>query len=74
MNNATVRTFKTAWFVKAARKARISDDELCEAIQEVMKGQAAEQEHAQEHHPREVRQLLAVSISVRQEGQGQYRR
>lgn len=35
-----MRTFKTAWFVKAARKARIKDDELCEAIQEVMKGQA----------------------------------
>lgn len=37
---ATARTFKTAWFAKAARKARISDDELCEAIQEVTKGQA----------------------------------
>jgi hypothetical protein len=36
----TVRTFKTAWFAKAARKARITDDELCEAIQEVTKGQA----------------------------------
>lgn len=36
----TTRTFKTAWFSKAARKARIRDDELCEAIQEVMKGQA----------------------------------
>jgi hypothetical protein len=34
------RTFKTAWFSKAARKARIKDDELCEAIQEVMDGQA----------------------------------
>lgn len=42
MNDAveTVRTFKTAWFAKAARKALIKDDELCEAIQEVMKGQA----------------------------------
>jgi len=36
----TMRTFKTAWFSKAARKARIKDRELCEAIQEVMKGQA----------------------------------
>lgn len=35
-----MRIFKTAWFSKAARKARIRDDELCEAIQEVMKGQA----------------------------------
>jgi hypothetical protein len=33
----TVRAFKTAWFAKAARKARIKDDELCEAIEEVMK-------------------------------------
>lgn len=36
----TMRAFKTAWFAKAARKARIKDDELCEAIREVMKGQA----------------------------------
>lgn len=36
----TARTFKTAWFAKAARKALIDDDELCEAVQEVMKGQA----------------------------------
>ena len=35
-----VRVFKTAWFGKAARKARITEDERCEAIQEVMKGQA----------------------------------
>jgi hypothetical protein len=34
------RTFKTAWFSRAARKARITDAELCEAIQEVRKGQA----------------------------------
>lgn len=33
------RTFKTAWFSKARRKARIKDDELCEAIQEAMEGQ-----------------------------------
>lgn len=36
----TERTFKTAWFTKAARKARITDDELCEAIRAVRKGQA----------------------------------
>jgi hypothetical protein len=36
----TARAFKTAWFSKAARKARIEDGELCEALQEVMKGQA----------------------------------
>lgn len=34
------RVFKTKWFAKAASKADIADDELCEAIQEVMKGQA----------------------------------
>ena len=37
---SATRTFKTAWFSKAARKARIGDGELCEAISEVMKGQA----------------------------------
>lgn len=36
----TARAFKTAWFAKAARKALIVDDELCEAIAEVRKGQA----------------------------------
>lgn len=34
------RTFKTAWFAKAARKARISDRDLCKAIQQVALGQA----------------------------------
>jgi hypothetical protein len=34
------RAFKTAWFSKAARKAHIQDDELCQALQETMKGQA----------------------------------
>lgn len=32
------RVFKTAWFEKAARKASISDKELCEAIREVQDG------------------------------------
>ncbi len=36
----TARAFKTAWFTKAARKARIKDDELCDAIEEVRRGQA----------------------------------
>ncbi len=39
-DNVTGRTFKTAWFAKAARKAHITDQELCEAIKEVMLGQA----------------------------------
>ena len=36
----TARAFKTGWFAKAARKARIKDAELFEALQEVIKGQA----------------------------------
>ncbi|MDP2825356.1 MAG: type II toxin-antitoxin system RelE/ParE family toxin [Sulfuritalea sp.] len=39
-DNVTGRTFKTAWFAKAARKVHITDKELCEAIEEVMLGQA----------------------------------
>lgn len=35
-----IRTFKTAWFAKAARKVCIADAELCEAIRQVMQGQA----------------------------------
>lgn len=35
----TARIFKTRWFSRAAKKALIGDDELCEAIAEVMKGQ-----------------------------------
>ena len=34
------RSFKTAWFAKAAKKARIGDAELCTAIREVLRGQA----------------------------------
>ena len=34
------RVFKTAWFARAARKARIADTELCQAIRQVMLGQA----------------------------------
>lgn len=40
MNEDGERTFKTAWFSKAARKAQITDEELCEAIRAVRKGQA----------------------------------
>lgn len=36
----TERVFKTAWFSKAARKARITDAELYAAISQVMLGQA----------------------------------
>lgn len=34
------RVFKTAWFGRAARKARIGDAELCAAMRQVMLGQA----------------------------------
>ena len=37
---STSRVFKTEWFSKAARKARIADKELCEAIAEVRIGKA----------------------------------
>jgi len=36
----TERVFKTAWFSRAARKARIADEVLCSAIRQVMLGQA----------------------------------
>jgi hypothetical protein len=39
-NPFVMRTFKTAWFSKAAKKAHIADSELCEAIRQVMQGQA----------------------------------
>jgi hypothetical protein len=31
----TTRTFKAAWFTKAAYKAGISDDDLCKALREI---------------------------------------
>lgn len=34
------RTFKTVWFARAARKARIGDAALCEAMDQVRLGQA----------------------------------
>jgi hypothetical protein len=34
------RVFKAAVFAKAARKSRITDADLCKAIQQVMQGQA----------------------------------
>lgn len=38
-NGDAPRTFKTAWFSKAARKALIADKELCDAIDQVRNGQ-----------------------------------
>ena len=34
------RTFKTAWFAKEAKRAKITDSDLCKAIRQVMQGQA----------------------------------
>lgn len=34
------RAFKTAWFSKEARKAGITDADLCAALKQVMQGQA----------------------------------
>jgi len=34
------RVFKSAWFTKAAKKAKISDEILCKAIAQVIAGQA----------------------------------
>jgi hypothetical protein len=34
------RAFKTAWFAKAAGKARIADAALCKAIVQIVQGQA----------------------------------
>ena len=36
----SARAFKTAWFSKAARKARIRDGALLQAVRETMRGQA----------------------------------
>ena len=36
----TDRVFKTAWFAKEARKAKITNEVLCRAISQVMQGQA----------------------------------
>jgi hypothetical protein len=38
----TERVFKTAWFSRAARKAHITDVELCVVIRQVMLGQAVD--------------------------------
>ncbi len=40
IGTGNARVFKTAWFTRAVRKARIKDAALCEAILDVMKGLA----------------------------------
>lgn len=39
-NQPAVRAFKTGWFRKAAKKARITDQALIAAVREVVRGQA----------------------------------
>jgi hypothetical protein len=40
LSESCARAFKTAWFAKAAKKALITDAELCDAIRQVMQGLA----------------------------------
>ena len=40
MRAKPTRSFKTSWFTKAAKKARIEDAELCAALLETQLGQA----------------------------------
>lgn len=40
--HASKRVFKTSWFTKAAKKARIKDEALCAAIRQVINGQAVD--------------------------------
>ena len=40
VENPISRAFKTVWFTKAAKKARIDDDELWKAIEQARLGQA----------------------------------
>ncbi len=37
-----MRIFKTSWFNKAVKKARIKDSEFCMAIDQAIKGQAVD--------------------------------
>lgn len=38
-NTHAPRAFKTSWFAKAAKKALITDDELCAAFHQILLGQ-----------------------------------
>jgi hypothetical protein len=40
LRSDAARVFKTSWFLRAARKAHITDEELCTAISQVQRGQA----------------------------------
>jgi hypothetical protein len=40
IQETSFRAFKTAWFSKEARKAKILDEELCKAFRQATKGQA----------------------------------
>ena len=78
------RAFKTAWFSKAARKARIGDPALLAAIREVIQGQAdylgggVFKKRLNKNMHRSIvlgkgQAALGVCVSVRQEGPGQHR-
>ena len=38
MYSPSARIFKTAWFHKAAKKAKVADTELCNAVRDLMAG------------------------------------
>lgn len=38
--NNLIRVFKSSWFTKAARKAKIKDSDLCTAIDQAIQGKA----------------------------------
>ena len=40
MPTRSAQVFKTAWFAKESRKAKVTDEDLCLAIKQVMQGQA----------------------------------
>jgi hypothetical protein len=75
----TARVFKTAWFAKAAKKARIGDPELCAAIREVQRGQADDLGGAvfkkrldDNMHRGQRWPELDICVSVREEGPSQH--
>jgi len=78
------RTFKTAWFSKAARKARISDKAVCKAIEQVARGQADDlgggvfKKRLNDNMHRSIvlakaGEYLGVRLSVREEGPRKHR-
>ena len=84
-NKASSRAYKTAWFGKAAKKARIGDQALMAAILEVIQGRADDlgggvfKKRLNDNMHRSIRigkgwSPLGVRIPLCQEGPRQYRR